>query len=65
VRGLAPPGSVVTRDIPMWFDDHDVADEDGRWSFTVQLAVGENVLKFRVGDDVSSERTLTITYKPG
>ncbi len=64
VRGLAQPGSTVTRDVPMWFDEHVVADSAGRWSFAVSLNLGENVLSFRVGDDLSTERTLTLYYQP-
>jgi hypothetical protein len=64
VRGLAQPGSTVTRDVPMWFDEHVVADSAGRWSFAVSLNEGENVLTFRVGDDTSTERTMTVYYQP-
>ncbi|HYI21985.1 MAG TPA: hypothetical protein VEX62_05035 [Candidatus Limnocylindrales bacterium] len=64
VRGLAQPGSTVTRDVPMWFDEHVVADSAGRWSFAVSLSEGENVLTFRVGDDTSTERSLTVYYQP-
>jgi hypothetical protein len=64
VRGLAPPGSTVTRVVPFWFDEHTVADAAGRWSFAVSLAEGENVLTFRVGDDTSTTVTMTLTYQP-
>jgi hypothetical protein len=60
VRGLAAPGATVTRDVPMWFDEHVVADNAGRWSFVVQLAIGDNSMTFRLGDDASSVRTLNI-----
>lgn len=60
VRGLAPPGSTITRDVPFWFDEHTVADEGGRWSFALGLNVGENVFTFRVADDLSTAQTLTI-----
>ena len=63
VRGLARPGSVITRDIPFWFDDHTTADSAGRWSFAVSLTEGENVLTFRMGDDMSTARQLTLTYR--
>ena len=36
----------------------------GRWSFAVTLNQGENVLSFRVGDDLSTARTLTLYYQP-
>ena len=64
VRGLAQPGSTVTRDVPMWFDEHVAADSAGRWSFAVSLNLGGNMLSFRVGDDVSTARTLTLYYQP-
>jgi hypothetical protein len=60
VRGLAAPGATITRDVPMWFDEHTVADGAGRWSFVVQLAIGDNAIKFRVGDDLTTEQTLNI-----
>lgn len=60
VHGLAAPGSVITRDIPLWFDDHVIADSAGRWSFALNLNIGENVFTFRVGDDVSTTQTLTV-----
>jgi hypothetical protein len=63
VRGLAQPGATITRDIPFWFDDHVVADSAGRWSMAVNLAEGENRLVFRVGDDRSTERVLTLYYR--
>src|SRR5437773_1331298 len=52
VEGLAAPGSPITWDRPLWFDDHTTADAHGYWSFVVGLNVGDNVLTFRVGDDV-------------
>jgi len=60
VRGLAAPGTRVTRDVPLWFDEHTIADGAGNWSFALPLNIGENVFAFRVGDDVSTTQTLTI-----
>ncbi len=60
MRGLAMPGTTITRDIPLWFDEHTVADWAGNWSFPVQLNIGDNVFRFRVGDDASTAQTLTI-----
>jgi hypothetical protein len=60
VYGLAAPGSTITRDIPLWFDEHTVADASGLWSFTLPLNIGENAFTFRVGDDVSTAQTLTV-----
>jgi hypothetical protein len=62
VRGLAAPNSVITRDIPLWFDEHVVADSLGRWSFVLQLNPGQNTFMFRVGDDLATERSLTVYY---
>ena len=60
VRGLAAPGSDITRDVPLWFDEHATADSVGRWSFVLSLNTGENTFTFRVGDDRATETTLTI-----
>src|SRR5207248_874672 len=60
VRGLARPGVTVTRDIPLWPDDHAVADGSGRWSMKVGLNPGLNVLRFRIGDDRTTEIRLRI-----
>ena len=62
VRGLAAPDSTITRDVPLWFDEHAIADSEGRWAYFLQLDPGENVFKFRVGDDLSTEQTLTVHY---
>jgi hypothetical protein len=51
---------VITRDVPLWFDEHVVADYAGRWSFALGLNIGDNVFTFRVGDDLSTVQTLTI-----
>ena len=64
IRGRAPPGSTVTRDIPLWFDDHTLADNRGRWFVSVDLAPGENRLTFRIGDDSETSRTITVVYQP-
>ena len=60
VRGLAAPGSDITRDVPLWFDEHTTADAVGRWSFVLSLNPGANTFTFRVGDDRTTETTLTI-----
>jgi len=62
VRGVASPGSVITRDIPLWFDEHVVADSAGRWSFVLELNGGQNTFMFRVGDDRATETSLTVYY---
>lgn len=66
VIGNAPPGSTITRDIPMWFDDHTITRDDSIWMMSVQLGDGSNDLTFRIGDDRSTELHLTIVYQaPG
>jgi outer membrane biosynthesis protein TonB len=60
IKGKAAPGATITRDVPLWFDEHTVADEKGRWSFEEALNVGENSFTFRVADDRSTEVTLTV-----
>ncbi len=64
VIGRAPPGSTVTRDIPMWFDDHTVTRDDGIWMMPLHLGDGTNVLRYRLGDDRSTEQVITVTYQP-
>jgi hypothetical protein len=60
VRGLAQPGSTITRDVPMWFDEQVLADGSGTWSFPLALRDGENTFTFRIDDDLSTAQTLTI-----
>jgi hypothetical protein len=64
IIGRAPPEAEVTRDIPMWFDDHTTTRDDGIWMMPIHLGQGENVLRFRIGDDRSTEQVLTVTYQP-
>ena len=60
VHGLAAPGTTITRDIPLWFDEHTIADSFGRWSFTLQLNIGDNSFTFRIGDDLTTAQTLLV-----
>jgi hypothetical protein len=62
IRGLAPAGATITRDVPGWFDEHTVADHDGRWSFAEALHDGENDFTFRIGDDRTTEVHLAVYY---
>jgi hypothetical protein len=62
--GTAAPGATITRDIPLWFDEHAVADEDGLWLLPVELSPGENRFLLRVGDDRSTERVIRVLYQP-
>jgi hypothetical protein len=62
VRGLAQPNVTVVREVPFWFDQTAPADGEGRWSMLVELAIGQNTLTFRVGDDTSTRVTLNVYY---
>jgi hypothetical protein len=64
VIGLAPPGLTVTRDVSFGLDQHATADGTGHWAINVGLNEGENKLKFRIGDDRSTEKELRVTYTP-
>jgi len=64
VRGLTQPGATVVREVPLWFDQPVAADGAGKWSMLVELVVGQNILTFRVGDDVNTRVTLTVYYNP-
>ena len=62
--GIAPPGLTVTRDVSFGFDQHATADSTGHWAIVVGLNNGENKLKFRIGDDHSTEHEIRVTYTP-
>jgi hypothetical protein len=62
VRGLAQPGTEVTQDVPLWFDNHATADPAGQWSINVELNSGWNAVKFRIGDDLSTQVTLNVYF---
>jgi len=64
IAGAAPPGSTITRDVPLWFDDHVTARPGGRWTMRVGLSQGLNELRFRLGDDRATEIVLRVTYAP-
>jgi hypothetical protein len=64
VIGLAPPGLTITRDVSFGLDQHATADGTGHWAIVVGLNEGENKLKFRIGDDRSTEVELRVTYTP-
>jgi len=59
---MASPNATITHDIPLWFDEHTIADATGLWSFSEALVPGENTFKFRVGDDSATEVTITVYY---
>lgn len=64
VRGLAPPGATITRDIRFWFDQHTTADANGRWSLAVELAAGENLITLRLDNRPETQQTLVVYYLP-
>jgi hypothetical protein len=64
VIGLAPPGLKITRDVSFGLDQHATADGTGHWAIAVGLDTGENKLKFRIGDDRSTEQEIRVTYTP-
>jgi hypothetical protein len=64
VIGIAPPGLSITRDVSLGLDQHATADGTGHWAMNVGLNEGENKLKFRIGDDHSTEQTLRVIYTP-
>jgi hypothetical protein len=64
VIGVAPPGLTITRDVSLGLDQHATSDGTGHWAMSVGLNEGENKLKFRIGDDRSTEQTLRVIYTP-
>jgi hypothetical protein len=64
VIGVAPPGLTITRDISFGLDQHATSDGTGHWAINVSLDNGENKLKFRIGDDHSTEQEIRVTYTP-
>lgn len=64
VIGIAPPGLTITRDISFGLDQHTTVDGTGHWAMGVRLEQGENTLVFRIGDDRSTERKLTVNFVP-
>lgn len=63
VAGTAPDGAEVVRDRSFAPDDR-VRATVGKWSMTVDLDEGENELTFRIGDDESTARKITVIYRP-
>jgi hypothetical protein len=64
VIGTAPPGLSITQDISFGLDAHTNVDGTGHWALKVGLKEGDNVLKFRIGDDHSTEKTVRVIYTP-
>jgi hypothetical protein len=64
IIGTAPPGLSITQDISFGLDKHTTADGTGHWAMTIGLNEGDNVLKFRIGDDHSTEKTVRVIFTP-
>lgn len=63
VRGTAPSGARLVRDISFAPDDSTIADDGGMWAIPVKLDTGSNDLTFRIGDDKTTAIRLRITYR--
>jgi hypothetical protein len=64
VIGTAPPGLRITQEISFGLDRHTTADGTGHWAIQAELSDGENQLKFRIGDDGSTTKTIRVVYVP-
>ncbi len=64
VRGTAPAGSRIVRDIPNAPDQSARAGSDGRWSLKITLKRGVNDLRFRLADAKATTRVLRVVYAP-
>ena len=64
VRGTAPAGSRIVRDISNAPDQSTRAASDGTWSLKVTLKTGINSLRFRIGDEKATTRILSVVYSP-
>ena len=64
VVGTAPPGLTITQDVSFGLDNHTTVDGTGHWAMTIGLNTGDNNLKFRIGDDHSTEKTIRVIFTP-
>lgn len=64
VRGDAPSGATVMRDVDMWFDDKITADASGHWQYVAKLEKGTNELKFHLASNQDVRATVTVSYEP-
>jgi micrococcal nuclease len=64
VRGTAPAGSRIVRDIANAPDQSTRVGADGTWSLKVTLKKGINALRFRVDDEKDTTRILRVVYAP-
>jgi len=65
IRGIAPPGAEVRRDIRGFKkDDKFDADANGQWEYRTKLDTGENEFNFFLQDAKDAKAKLTIKYAP-
>jgi hypothetical protein len=64
IRGHAPAGARVVRDISLSPDQDVIAGTAGTWDMLVELEEGANELVFRLGDDTTTEVRIGLTYVP-
>jgi hypothetical protein len=64
VIGTAPPGLTITQDISLGLDRHTQVDGTGHWAMEMELSEGVNQMTFRIGDDKSTARTISVVYQP-
>lgn len=62
ISGVASPGAEIVQDISFAPDERTTAGPDGTWAIVVTLDQGPNTLRFRVGDEKSTTKELTLTY---
>jgi hypothetical protein len=60
IRGQAPPGSRIVRDISLGPDAGAIASASGTWEIEVDLGEYENEFTFRIGDDRTTQRTIRL-----
>ncbi len=64
VRGTAPVGAEVTLNNYLGFGEPHVTATDGTWSMDVSLDEGGNEISLWLGDDLTTSRSITVTYRP-
>jgi hypothetical protein len=64
LHGTAPANAEIVQDISFAPDRRTSADSVGSWVLTVDLEVGGNDIKLRIGSDDETAKTIRITYDP-
>jgi hypothetical protein len=65
VRGEAPSGARIVRDVSFGRDQVVTADSAGSWSMDVELREGPHELVFRLGDDKATEQRVSVAVGSG